>query len=226
MTDRILPGIASMSLHRNGTTTVTSTDGRTLSSPLPPGTFTDSSMIASCTYLPASSTLRCETTRGDYIDIEIPSLADPPPLRGRPTVYLDQNHWSTLAHALHDPGRVRSAAELDAARKLIDLAKAKLVVLPVSAGHMHETCQDSIDERRYQRALTMLQLSAGWRLTDPLTLRRIELRIALSARYHHPSPVNQSAVTLDPDVRFRSRSVAPPSPPFQIPAFSSSCRTP
>ncbi|SDD15731.1 hypothetical protein [Glycomyces harbinensis] len=210
MTDRIFPGIASMSLHRNGTTTVTSTDGRAISSVLPPGTFAESSAIASCTYLPASSTVRCETIQGDYIDSEIPSLTDPSPLRGRPTIYLDQNHWSTLANAIYDPGRVHSAAELEAARELIELAKAKRVVLPVSAGHMQETCQDGIDERRYQRALTMLQISVGWRLTDPLALRRIELRTALCARYRGPDPANPPAVTLDPGALFRSRGASQP----------------
>jgi hypothetical protein len=130
-----------------------------------------------------------------------------PTLRGRPTIYLDQKDWSTLANAIFDPGRVQSAAELEAAHRLIELAKAKRVVLPVSAGHMQETCQDSIGERRYRRALTMLQLSAGWRLTDPLALRRRELRTALSARYHRPGPAAPPAVTLDPDALFRGRGV-------------------
>jgi hypothetical protein len=130
-----------------------------------------------------------------------------PTLRGRPTIYLDQKDWSTLANAIFDPGRVQSAAELEAAHRLIELAKAKRVVLPVSAGHMQETGQDSIGERRYRRALTMLQLSAGWRLTDPLALRRRELRTALSARYHRPGPAAPPAVTLDPDALFRGRGV-------------------
>lgn len=43
MTDLSLEGIASMSLHRNGTTSVITTGGRTITSPLPPGTFAESS---------------------------------------------------------------------------------------------------------------------------------------------------------------------------------------
>ncbi|GAB3236487.1 hypothetical protein GCM10027447_34890 [Glycomyces halotolerans] len=54
----------------------------------------------------------------------------------------------------------------------------------------------------------MLQLSAGWRLTDPLALRRIELRTALSARYHRPNPATPPAVTLHPDALFRARGVS------------------
>jgi len=54
---------------------------------------------------------------------------------GRPTVYLDQNHWSTLAAARHGHRPVREG-EAEAALHLADLVDAGRILLPVSAGHL------------------------------------------------------------------------------------------
>ena len=150
--------------------------------------FDCNSMIASSTFLPQSSQLKLRTTRGHDIAIDLPQPADLAPLRGRPTIYLDQNHWSTLTKTIHQPDRVADEQERTAAEQLIELAKAREVVLPMSSAHLSETAKQADPEQRYQRALTIAQLAGGWQLRDPLDLRRFELRQALTVRYRLALP--------------------------------------
>lgn len=88
------------------------------------------------------------TDRGEDITIELPTLAEAAPLRGRPVVYLDQQAWSKLALARHEPQRLMPAAELEAALWLIDLVESWSVVLPYSSGVLAETAHWSNRERR------------------------------------------------------------------------------
>src|SRR5437762_1180499 len=103
--------IAAMRLDRDGSMSITFTDGRTETEALAREAFEPTSAIASSTYLPQSSQLHLRTMRGDDILVELPRPADLAPVRGRPTIYLDQNHWSTLTHAIHEPGRIVNGQE-------------------------------------------------------------------------------------------------------------------
>jgi hypothetical protein len=139
-----------------------------------------------------------DTTRGDQIIAEMPTLHDFAPYRGRPTVYLDQNHWNTLYRAKYVISGVRSP-EREAALWLIEQASAGRIILPLSAAHMSETCKWRNDGERYALALTMLQLSAGWQLRDPLAVRRNELLASLHSRLGTGIETQtRPAVTLEP----------------------------
>lgn len=171
------------------------------------------SSIVATTWVPRANAMVFETDRGDSVTAELPTVDDLAPLNGRPVVYLDQNQWSTLANFVHAPERV-PVAEAEAARALIDMAVASKVVLPLSAGHMSETCKWTNRDRRYALALTILQLSRGWQMRDPLELRRSEIRRALLARYRDEHPAPPAPFTLEPEAlhgpnRDRGPIVAP-----------------
>lgn len=121
------------------------------------------------------------TDRGEDIAIELPTLDDAAPLRGRPVVYLDQQAWSKLALARHEPQRLGPTAELEAALWLIDLVESWSVVLPYSSGVLTETAHWSNHERRRRLAVTIASLSRGWQMLDPLALRASEFEHVLAA---------------------------------------------
>lgn len=149
-----------MQLNRDGTMLVVFKDGREASAPSGREAFGSSSAIAASTYFPESSHLVLGTTRGHNVVVDIPHSTDLAPLRGRPTIYLDQNHWSTLTNTIHQPERVANQDELAAAGHVIDLATVGKVVFPLSSAHMSETCKQVDIEERYRRALTLAQLRA------------------------------------------------------------------
>lgn len=93
--------------------------------------------------------------------------ASPPPLNGRPSVYLDQNRWRTVADVLHDPARVRDLDERRAAQDLIRLTNDGGIVMPLSTGHLLETAGLRGD-RRYQIGVAMAHLAGGWQMRNPL----------------------------------------------------------
>lgn len=121
------------------------------------------------------------TDRGENIAIELPTLADAAPLRGRPVVYLDQQAWSKLALARHEPQRLVPTAELEAALWLIDLVDSWSVVLPYSSGVLTETAHWSNHEQRRRLAVTIASLSRGWQMLDPLAVRAREFEHVLAA---------------------------------------------
>lgn len=197
-----------MRLSRDGTMYVLGTDGSEVRGHIGREPFAPTSAIATSTYVPSMSCLHLQTTRGHRITVELAKPHNPAPVDGRPVIYLDQNHWSTLAHACHRPDRVSHGDELSAAMRLAEFAAAGAVILPMSAGHMSETCKQVEVEQRYERALTLAQLSAGWQLRDPLDLRRFELRQALSVRYRQVCLLPPAAVTLEPNAMHASRDMA------------------
>jgi hypothetical protein len=206
-----------MRLERDGTMSVTFADGRSVTAPLGRDAFGPTSAIASSTYLPQSSRLHLRTTRGDDVFVDLPQPAEFAPLAGRPTIYLDQNHWSTLTNMLHQPDRVSNEGERAAAAQLIELVTARKVVLPMSSAHLSETCKQVDAEQRYQRALTIAQLSAGWQLRDPLDLRRFEIRQVLTVRYRHFCLLPPAAVTLEPNAVHSSRGTDLPAVTTDLP---------
>ncbi|ONH30709.1 hypothetical protein BL254_23950, partial [Protofrankia sp. BMG5.30] len=69
----------------------------------------------------------------------------------------------------------------------------------MSSAHISETCKQVDVEQRYRRALTIVRLSAGWQLRDPLELRRLEIRQALTMRYRDRRLILPAVVTLEPN---------------------------
>lgn len=121
---------------------------------------------------------------------------------GSSVVYLDQNHWVTLAQHVHAPDRVR-AADRDPAQALVELARSGAVILPLSAAHLRETAP--IGKHRQDVATTMLELSRGWQMRNPLTVRRGELAAAIS----RAEPRCEQVFTLEPDVVFGESTPVP-----------------
>lgn len=195
----LIAHIASIRLERAGGVSIAFVDGRRVRSRLGRDVFDSTSSIASSTYVPHQRLLHLRTTRDDEIAIELPVPRNLAPVGSRPTIYLDQNHWSTLTKAIYEPHRVRNAEERIAAERLIEYARSRQVLLPVSSAHISETCKQLDADERYRRALTIVRLSSGWQLRDPLELRRFELRQALMSRYHQRSLVPPAPVTLEPN---------------------------
>ncbi|HEX5115949.1 MAG TPA: hypothetical protein VFW65_12195 [Pseudonocardiaceae bacterium] len=202
-----------MQLDRDGKVTVLLTDGHGFTWSLGRPMFEPTSAIESSTYLPRSAQLRVRTTRGDDIVVDLPHPDDLAPLRGRPTIYLDQNHWSTIASTLYEPDRAAkiNKEEREAATRLVRLATRREVVLPISGAHIAETCKQVNVERRYLRALTITRLSAGWQLRDPLSLRGFELRQALTIRYRQVCLIRPAPITLEPHAIHDGRDMAQPN---------------
>jgi hypothetical protein len=217
VTAPIWSGISAMRLERDGTMSIDFADGRHVHSSLGRDAFGPASAIASSTFLPQSSQLNLRTTRGHDIVVDLPKPADLAPLPGRPTIYLDQNHWSTLTNTIHQPDRVKDEHERNAAVRLIELAKAREVILPMSAAHLSETAKQVDGEQRYRRALTIAQLSSGWQLRDPLDLRRFELRQALTVRYRRRCLIPPAAVTLEPGAVHAGRDSTLPDADAELP---------
>jgi hypothetical protein len=137
------------------------------------------------------------TRQGDRIETELPEMNGLAPLRGRPVVYLDQNHWGAMANAIHEPERVPQE-ERSAAEELTELARQRRVIIPLSRGHVGETGQWRNNTRRYRLVLTMLDLSKGWQLCDVEVLRRAELQRGLAASLRCSLPPAPAPVTLEP----------------------------
>lgn len=135
-------------------------DGQIIEEKLESESRTRGSQIASSTFDWEKWWVMSMTTKGDLIITEGFNPESPPPLGGRPSIYLDQNRWRTVSDVLHDPSRVKSAAERRAAQDLIDLASDGRIVLPLSMGHMLET-EGLYGERRYEVGLTMAKLAGG-----------------------------------------------------------------
>lgn len=126
---------------------------------------------------------------------------DHPPI-GSSSVYLDQNHWVTLAQYVHAPDRVR-AADRDPAEALVALARSGAVILPLSSAHLRETAPTG--KHRRDMAMTMLELSRGWQMRNPLDVRRRELAAAISGA----EPRCEAVFTLEPNVVFDESTPVP-----------------
>lgn len=122
--------------------------------------------------------------------------------RGRPVVYLDQNHWSTLVNSVMDPARVHKKQELQPAGRLLELARNGRIILPLSGGHMVETAKMFDPAKRMAMAVTMMQASMGWQMRHPLAVRRQEIRRVVSSEFGpYPSQIDD-VFTLEPYALF------------------------
>lgn len=117
-------------------------------------------------------------------------------LNGRAAVYLDQNHWSTLAAWQHGHRPVQSG-EATAAERLVMMVEAHEIVLPVSVGNLVETGA-LFGDRRANHAATLLEHSRGWQMRNPIAIRTDELRSALAG---DPRPATE-VFTLSADGPF------------------------
>ncbi|WP_445996048.1 hypothetical protein ACUWEX_09280 [Okibacterium fritillariae] len=155
--------------------------GRVVGFPAPDG-FKDSVLgMTMVEYRPWSKRLIFERGAGFVYNWEVGSPSNWAPLKGRPVVYLDQNHWSTLSKQVFAPHRVSRAAEGNAARALLQLAEAKKVILPFSAAHLSETAAWSNERGRLELVDTIFSGSGGWQMLDPLKVRSAEFRASLRA---------------------------------------------
>lgn len=165
-------------------------------------------------YQPWRRTMKFVTHR-DSFDVQVGSTRNPAPVRNRPVVYLDQNHWSTISKALHAPNRIRRPEERWAAILILRMALAGRVILPLSAAHMTETSAWTNNEARYELALTILGGAGGWQMRDPLEIRAAEFRTAIADFSGLPHGVIASVFTLEPyaalDVSRRSAKGEPHS---------------
>lgn len=136
-------------------------------------------------------TLRLPNGTDAVAEMPRPMQDDTALLAGRQVIYLDQNHWSSLARWQADPSNL-SRAEAQAAETLVAGVEAKRLVLPFSAGHMAETMR-LYGDRRTTLASTVLALSRGWHMRDPIDVGIRELALSLDG---HP-PVAEKVFTLD-----------------------------
>jgi hypothetical protein len=156
---------------------------------------------------------------GDQIALELPRFDSAQRLDGRLVVYLDQNHWSTIAKARDDRQRV-PAAERAAAEQIEEWVQQRRIVLPISAGHHIETTQHGGDEERFALAVTMMRLSLGWQMRAPLTVRQNEMYEAMRMRFATPAAARTQCVfTLEPYVT-SSNALADRSPSELPPEYA------
>lgn len=143
------------------------------------------------------------TTRGHTIVTEGYNPNSAPPLNGRPSVYLDQNHWRTLVDALRHPERVSDSVELAAAQDLIHLAVDGGAVLPLSMGHMLET-SGLYGEPRYEVGITMASLASGWQIRNPLDLWKLEAEATIYRYLDRTAPPMPHAISTEPGSLYES----------------------
>jgi hypothetical protein len=159
-----------------------------------------------------SNTLSFTVPSGDSLIVEVgvPSAADGPPA-DRPVVYLDQLHWISLAQQRHAPQKLNEATA-SAATELIQLAEAQRILLPLSAGHLTEMAH--LEGRwREHLGLTLMALSRGWQMRNPVAVRKAEFLRAMRGESSR-TPV----FTLQPDALFAaskpSERATDLTPPF------------
>lgn len=195
--------------------TLIRSDGKEARLPISSATFAPTSKVRRVHWMPPAQAFLVETINGHDIAMRLADPDDPAPVEGRPVVYLDHNHWNTVYRARHQSGRPQSQDELAAARWLTDLADQDVVILPRSGQHAQETCQWSNDDERYLLGLTILQVSRGWQMRDPLQIRLEELRASLTMHYRHWPTTPPAAITLEGAIH--SAQISPPQAPSYFP---------
>ena len=187
--------------------TLTRSDGKVAEVPLPAAVLGPSSALASLQLVPGRALL-ATTRSGEEFGFEMPLAAQQGDAESRVSVYLDQKDWTQVARNLSFPNDAVGQDRADA-EQLAHWVECRDVILPISSGHYYETTKWTVDERRLPLGLTMLRLSRGWQMRDPLQVRRNELRSALSAFASPKSPPPDEVggvITLHPDSLHESRS--------------------
>lgn len=189
---------------QNETIRIVCQDGQIIEDELESRFTPKGSQIASSTFDWENWWIISITTKGDRVITEGFNPTAPPPLNGRPSIYLDQNRWRTVSDVLHDPMRVKDVTERRAAQEIIDLFDDGHIVLPLSTGHMLETA-GLFGERRYEVGVTMARLAGGWQIRHPLDIwkHEAELTIRRHLRLLEDAPVTYP-VTTEPGALFGS----------------------
>lgn len=164
--------------YKSGTVRIVCQDGRVFDDRLEASHQRHDSLITTSTFDWEKWWVLSTTTKDDLIITEGFNPTSTPPLNGRPSVYLDQNRWRTVADAMHDPTRVQNPDERRAAQDLIHLANDGGIVLPLSAGHLLETTGLHGD-RRYEVGVAMVRLASGWQIRHPLDLWQHECEMSI-----------------------------------------------
>lgn len=187
-------------------------DGKEARFPLKAPMFEPSSLLSRIAYPPTFEGLVAETCKGDSIVFELPGFGQAEQLDGRLAVYLDQNKWRLVSDVLQGQGG-GGAADRAAARRLMGWLAERRIVLPLSAGHYYETTKWSDAEGRYCLGLSMLQLSGGWQLRDPLQVWRDELRLMFRERIESGGTVPPVVTLASNGVHSAVRGYVPSQPP-------------
>lgn len=172
-------------------------DGRVAAESAPAGLTGMLEQFSVVEYQPWRRRLIFKFRDGYGFECELGTEKNASPVRGRPIVYLDQNQWSTLSKSLFAPQRVSDTERLAAVR-LLTMAEAGDIILPLSSAHLSETGAWSNDAGRSELARTILAGSRGWQMRDVLEVRAHEFRHCLAALagidIAPPAPV----ITLEP----------------------------
>jgi DnaJ-domain-containing protein 1 len=178
-------------------------DGSVTSFPAPAGFYRDGDPVLRrvCSDL-TTRELHLTLPMGDEVTVEVGDAAGGDlPQAGRPVVYLDQFVWVRLAQLLWAPNKV-VGPEREAGLKLIEMARNREVILPLSAAHLTEAKSEG--PRRRHLVTTMIELSRGWQMRSPLVVRRRELRATMAGA----NPALENVFTLEPEALFAE----PPGP--------------
>lgn len=194
------PTITLITMDRETSSIVfTRSDGKEARFPLGDSAFAETSALSRLQYTPSFDGLLATTRAGDDVVFELPKPSSGEQLAGRVVVYLDQNQWSAVASARHDPAKVPDE-DRDAAGQLAEWVQQRKIVLPASSGHYYETTKRFDEKKRYGLGLTVLQLSRGWQMRDPVQVRRDELHDAFCRLARTAGSRNAAVFTLMPGV--------------------------
>ncbi|WP_129670219.1 hypothetical protein [Phytoactinopolyspora endophytica] len=175
--------------------------GEVFSAHCPPAP--DTVIVRSC-WGPPGTSLELEFDDGEVVVLDVPTrslVSDP-----RPVVYLDQNHWIELARARVGSPKL-AGDRLATYLRFTQLAESGDIIVPLSSAHLTEMSRKSGQQRR-DVAVTMLRLSRGWWMRNPLQVRNEELGTMFDERATVPR-----VFTLEPDVTWtHDPSPRPPIP--------------
>ncbi|MBH1936938.1 hypothetical protein I5Q34_22150 [Streptomyces sp. AV19] len=149
-------------------------DGKEARLPLDSPMFEPTSLLSRVSYPPTFEGLVAETLKGDSIVFELPRFDGGDQQANRFVVYLDQNKWRLVSDASRGQ-QSGTPEDRDAALRLVEWSAERKIILPASSGRYYETTKWSNAEGRYRLGLSILQLSRGWQLRDPLQVWRDEL---------------------------------------------------
>jgi hypothetical protein len=193
--------------------TIELSDGRRETFPMPEALVAAGVPFLRSRFDFTSDTLSFTVTNENVLIVEVgvADAAEGPPT-GRPVVYLDQLHWVSLAKQRHAPEKLNEATA-SAATMLIQLAEAQRILLPLSAGHLTEMAR--LEGRwREHLGLTLMALSRGWQMRNPVAVRKAEFLRAMRGE----SPRTLAVFTLQPEVLFAASKPSEPAtdlpPPF------------
>lgn len=193
------------------TMTVHRTDGETVRLALPDGVLDFETHLEHLALDADAAVLRVGMPDGTAAVVELAAGGQPIDAKRarRPVVYLDQNQWSRVSAWRN--GRHLPASEASAAAILAGAVDSEKLLLPASAGNFVETVP-LYGEPRVLLASTVLSLSRGWQMRNPLHIRLEELARALSGH----APVAGDVFAPAADVFFATprRSLATDLPPL------------